>query len=162
MSHAAVDGIRRAAKRAPPGRAFRQGLAWLEDGGDPDAGPRPVVLTVGGTGGVSLRRKLPGGQGPRRRSQAARRYGERRRSPSVGRSPDIASTAKRPKAACDLGTWRFPDWLRSARNNDTGCINRSAADSADDGMTQSERFGHSVGNLECDGSIGWVGGVWRT
>ncbi|WP_187277833.1 hypothetical protein [Methylobacterium sp. WL18] len=54
MSHAAVDGIHRAAKRAPPGRAFRQGLSWLEDGGDPDAGPRPVVLTVGGTAGVAL------------------------------------------------------------------------------------------------------------
>lgn len=85
--------------RRPGGPSGRGWPGWRM-GGDSDAGPRPVFLAVflavGGTVGVALSRHLPGGQGPRRRLQAARRYGERRRSPTVGRSPSLRAQRSKP------------------------------------------------------------------
>ena len=37
----------------PEGQTFRQGMAWIEEIGDPDAGQRPVFLKVGGTDGFN-------------------------------------------------------------------------------------------------------------
>ncbi|MBM6593623.1 serine hydrolase domain-containing protein [Microvirga pudoricolor] len=37
----------------PSGQVFGQGMAWIENAGDPEAGQRPVFLKVGGTDGFN-------------------------------------------------------------------------------------------------------------
>lgn len=37
----------------PEGQTFGQGMAWIEEDGDPDAGQRPVFLKAGGTDGFN-------------------------------------------------------------------------------------------------------------
>lgn len=37
----------------PDGQTFEQGMAWIENVGDPDAGQKPVYLKVGGTDGFN-------------------------------------------------------------------------------------------------------------
>ncbi|MEE7439963.1 serine hydrolase domain-containing protein [Methylobacterium oryzae] len=65
LGHEAVNGapvppaLTRALRKAmtplyqPEGQTFRQGMAWIEEIGDPDAGQRPVFLKVGGTDGFN-------------------------------------------------------------------------------------------------------------
>ncbi|MGU3545067.1 serine hydrolase domain-containing protein [Methylobacterium sp. A52T] len=65
LGHEAVNGapvppaLTRALREAmtplyqPEGQTFRQGMAWIEEIGDPDAGQRPVFLKVGGTDGFN-------------------------------------------------------------------------------------------------------------